>query len=90
MSDTPLTTETDPRQAFLEAEQSRWLTVDEAAQVLRTNRHTILRAVHEQHLALLAFGKVWRIHVDSLVQGQKVLHEWQPTQPTTLSRRSHN
>lgn len=70
------TTPGSVRSAFLEAERDKWLTVEEAAYVLRTSANTILQAVHEGHLELFACGKVWRIHVDSLPKAQKPMPDW--------------
>ena len=64
------------RQAFLEAEREKWLSTDEAAYVLTTTVKTLMQAIHQGHIRLLAMGRVWRIHVDSLPACQKVLEEW--------------
>lgn len=79
--------EGEARRTELDMERAKWLTVEEAAYVLRTDKHTVLKAIHQGHLALFGFGKVWRIHVEALKQCQKVLQEWQPVRLKTLSRR---
>jgi len=65
------------RQAVLDDERAKWLSVKEAAYVLRTDEHTIQKAIHAGHLELFALGKVWRIHIDSLKACQKSRADWQ-------------
>jgi len=64
------------RRAFLDAERAKWLTVEEAAYVLKTSHVIVKRAIREGGIVLLAVGKVWRIHVDSLPECQKIMSEW--------------
>lgn len=66
----------EERKAWLQGEQDKWLTIDEAALVLRTSVPTILAAIHRGAIDLFAEGKVWRIHVESLVKAQKPLAQW--------------
>jgi excisionase family DNA binding protein len=83
MSDTP----NDTKQALLDAERARWLTVKEAAYVLRISPNTLFQAIHRGQVELFAVGKSWRIHVDSLVQCQKKLEGWNPVPVTRMTRR---
>jgi len=76
----------DPRQAALDAARAQWLTITEAAYVLRTDKHTILNAIHQGHVKLFAVGKVFRVHVDALVESQKVMGEWKPVRLKSVQR----
>lgn len=68
----------DPeRKQILDAERAKWLTVEEAAHVLKTSKDTLLKAIYEGHIELFAPGNVWRIHIDSLQKCQKAISEWQ-------------
>jgi excisionase family DNA binding protein len=57
---------TDARQARLNEEREKWLSVEEAAHVLRTSVKVIYRMVHNQALPCRREGKVIRIHLDDL------------------------
>ena len=53
------------RQTFLQTYRDQWLSVEEAAFVLKTTRDTIFAMLHHG-LAHRREGKVIRIHVDDL------------------------
>ncbi len=53
------------RQAFLDAERAKWLTVEEARYVLRTSRNAIFKML-ASGLPHRREGRVIRIHVDAL------------------------
>lgn len=77
----------ESRQTELDAERAKWLTVKEAAYVLRVGPNTLFDAIHHGQIALFAVGKSWRIHVDALVQCQKVLEAW--NRPTLRQIKRH-
>lgn len=54
------------RQAFLDAERAKWLSIREAAYVLGTSHTTIHRMIRSQALPHRREGKVVRIHLDDL------------------------
>lgn len=58
------------RQAFLDGERSKWLSVREAAFVLRISPDKVFAMVHHKTLPARHDGKVIRIHVDDLRPNQ--------------------
>lgn len=66
----------EARKSFIESEQQQWLTIDEAALVLRVSPNFLTQAILDDHIPLFAFGRVRRIHSRSLVECQKKFSEW--------------
>ena len=54
------------RQAFLDAEREKWLTLDEAAIILRTTPAIVSRMCRNHSVPHRREGKVIRIHLDDL------------------------
>jgi len=54
------------RQAFLDTERSKWLSIEEASYLLRTSRRVITRMLQAGTVPYRRDGKVIRIHVDDL------------------------
>lgn len=57
---------THDRQAFLDAERSKWLSITEAAFILTTTRAIIGTMLRNGTLLHRREGKVIRIHIDDL------------------------
>ncbi len=75
------------RQSFLEAERGKWLSVQEAAFVLRTTRDTIACMIHNGTLPHRRCRKqVVRIHLDDLRPHQGGPHGLTQSDPIELPR----